>query len=562
MSQYRPVLYGRKHAVSSGHALATHAAAEVLRDGGNAIDAGVAAGIALGVLESELVSVAGVAPIILYSAEHDHVMSISGVGPWPALTDPFVFARDHGGQVPAGILRTVVPAAPDAWITALDRYGTMNFDQVAQFAIDYALNGFHMYPLMAELIEKNRKNYERYPENADIYLPGGAVPKVGELFFQKDLARSLQFMADEAAAGARRGGRKAGLAAARDAFYRGDLARVMLAQHKDEGGWLRAEDLASFRVDVQEPLAVKFGDAQVFGCGAWCQGLMLLEALKIVEGANLSALGHNSADYLHVLTEAIKLAAADRERYVGDPRHVNVPVQHLLSDAFAATRLACVDMNCASPSLPAAGNIPAIEPPIEGQMDTSYVCVADVKGNVFSATPSDSSYNCPVVPGLGFVASGRGSQSWVDASHASSVAAGKRPRLTPNPALAMTADRIIPFGSPGGDVQTQAMMQVLLNHLVFDMDVQTAVDAPRLASYSFPSSFTPHEIEPGVLRVEARISDDIRRNLASRGHVVVDWPDSTWLAGSVSMISADRGLGTTTRRAAADHRRASYAQAW
>lgn len=561
MSQYRPVLYGRHHAVSSGHALATHAAAEVLRDGGNAIDAGVAAGIALGVLESELVSIAGVAPIILYSAEHDHVISISGVGPWPALTDLAVFSRDHGGQIPAGILRTVVPAAPDAWITALDRYGTMNFDQVAQFAIDYAENGFHMYPLMAEVIGKNRQNFERFADNADIYLPGGEVPKVGELFFQKDLGRSLRFMADEARAGAKRGGRRAGLAAARDAFYRGDLARVILDHNKAEGGWLRADDLAGFRVDIEEPLRIEFGGAQVFGCGAWCQGLMLLEALKIVERADLTALGHNSADYLHLLAEATKLAAADRETFVGDPRHVDVPVARLLSDAYAAERLACVDMAHASPSMPDPGDIPDAEPPVEGQMDTSYVCVADSRGNVFSATPSDSSYNLPVVPGLGFVVSGRGSQSWVDVTHASSVAPGKRPRLTPNPALAMTADRIIPFGSPGGDVQTQAMMQVLLNHLVFGMDVQTAVDAPRLASYSFPSSFAPHQIEPGVLRVEARIPEETRFDLAARGHVVVDWPDSTWLAGSVSMISADRGPGTT-RRAAADHRRATYAQAW
>lgn len=561
MSQYRPVLYGRHNAVSSGHALATHAAAEVLREGGNAIDAGVAAGIALGVLESELVSVAGVAPIILYSAEHDHVVTISGVGTWPALTDPAAFERDHGGTIPAGVLRTVVPAAPDAWITALDRYGTMNFDEVAHFAIDFAANGFHMYPLMAELISKNRANYDRFAPNAEIYLPGGDVPKVGELFFQTDLARSLQFMADEARAGAARGGRRAGLAAARDVFYRGDLARAILEHQKAEGGWLRADDLAGFHVEVEEPLHIGFRGVDVFGCGAWCQGLLLLETLKMLEPADLSALGHNSADYLHLMAEAIKLGAADRERFLGDPRHVDVPVAHILSDAFLAQRRACIDMARASHTMPEPGHTPAIDPPVAGQMDTSYVCVVDRAGNAFSATPSDSSYNVPVVPGLGFVVSGRGSQSWVDPAHPSTVAPGKRPRLTPNPALAMTADTMIPFGSPGGDVQTQAMLQVLLNHLVFGMDVQSAVDAPRMASYSFPSSFAPHQSEPGVLRIEARIPESTRHDLAGRGHLVVDWPDSTWLAGSVSMISADRQPATTLR-VAADHRRAGYAQAW
>lgn len=561
MSQFRPVLYGRQHAVSSGHALATHAAAEVLLEGGNAIDAGVAAGIALGVLESELVSFAGVAPIILYSAEHDHVMSISGVGPWPKRTDPTVLLREHDGQVPASILRSVVPAAPDAWITALERYGTMNFDQVAHFAVDYAANGFHMYPLMAELIEKNRRNFERFASNAAIYLPGGAVPKIGELFFQTDLAQSIQHMADEARAAAVRGGRAGGLMAARHAFYRGDLAKAIIDHQTSEGGWMRADDLSEFRVDVEPPLNIDFHGTQVHGCGAWSQGVMLLETLKLLEGVDLQALDHNSADYLHVITEAIKLAAADRERYVGDPRHVDVPLDRLLSSAYCGTRRAQIDMERASPEMPKHGEILVKEPPVAGQMDTSYVCVVDRLGNAFSATPSDSSYNVPVVPGLGFVVSGRGSQSWVDHTHASSVAPSKRPRLTPNPALAMTRDRVIPFGSPGGDVQTQAMLQVFLNNLVFGMDVQTAVDAPRVASYSFPSSFTPHASEPGVLRVEARISEEIRKDLAQRGHNVVDWPDSTWLAGSVSMIDADRMPGTT-RRAAADHRRVGYAQAW
>lgn len=561
MSQYRPVLYGRNNAVSSGHALATHAAAEVLREGGNAIDAGVAAGIALGVLESELVSFAGVAPIIIYSAEHDHIISISGVGPWPALADQAAFERDHGGTIPAGVLRTVVPAAPDAWITALDRYGTMNFDQVAQFAIDYAANGFHMYPLMAELIDKNRDNYARFVSNREIYLPGGNVPKVGELFFQTDLARSLQFMAEEARSGAVRGGRRAGLAAARDAFYRGDLAQVILDHQKAEGGWLRAKDLSGFHVDVEKPIHIGFRGVDVFGCGAWCQGLLLLQTLKMLEPVNLSALGHNSADYLHVLAETIKLGAADRERFLGDPRHIDVPVAHILSDGFLAQRRACIDMAGAFPAMPAPGDQPATDPPIAGQIDTSYVCVVDQAGNAFSATPSDSSYNVPVVPGLGFAVSGRGSQSWVDPAHPSAVAPGKRPRLTPNPALAMTSDQMIPFGSPGGDVQTQAMLQALLNHLVFGMDVQSAVDAPRIASYSFPSSFAPHDSEPGVLRIEAQIPESVRENLAKRGHRVVDWPQSTWLAGSVSMICADR-RPETTLRAAADHRRASYAQAW
>src|SRR3546814_719048 len=192
----RPVISGRKLMFASGHSLASLAGFEILQAGGNAIDAGVAAGIALGVLESELVSVAGVASIILYSADHDEIVTISGVGGWPQAARCETFVREHGGSIPIGVLRTVVPAAPDAWITALARYGTMGFADVASFAIEFAERGFLMYPLMAELIATHRDTYAAFPSNREIYLPTGAAPEIGSLFVQADLGRTLRFMAD------------------------------------------------------------------------------------------------------------------------------------------------------------------------------------------------------------------------------------------------------------------------------------------------------------------------------------------------------------------------------
>src|SRR6059058_3167812 len=242
---HRPTIAVTKHAIAAGHYLAATAGFDILQAGGNAIDAGCAAGIALGVLQSDLVDVAGVAPIMIYLAEKEEVVTIAGLGPWPKALDPEFFQREHGGKIPKGVLRTVVPAAPDAWITALRRYGTMSFGEVAAAAIRLARDGFPMYPLMAASLKRHEADHRAWPSTAEIFLPNGRPPETGEVFRQTDLAASLQYMADEERTAAPRG-REAGLEAARDAFYRGDIARKIVAFMKQEGGLLSAEDLADY----------------------------------------------------------------------------------------------------------------------------------------------------------------------------------------------------------------------------------------------------------------------------------------------------------------------------
>jgi gamma-glutamyltranspeptidase/glutathione hydrolase len=303
----------------------------------------------------------------------------------------------------------------------------------------------------------------------------------------------------------------------------------------------------------------------VLVCGPWCQGPALLEALLIAEKLGLDGLEHNSADYLHMLTEALKGALADREYHFRDPATGPVPIDALLSDAHIAARAAAVDRATAHPGLPEPilgqgtrlpGATDAALPKVEA--DTSYVAVVDRWGNAFSATPSDGSWNVPVIPGTGLVVSGRGSQSRPDPAHPSGVGPGKRPRLTPNPAMVLTRDGgVMPFGTPGGDVQIQAMLQVMLNILHFGMEVQEAIEAPRVATYAFPSSFAPYEYFPRRLAVEARIPASVRDVLAARGHEVKDWPDMTWLAGSVEVVLQDRASGLL--HAGADPRRPAYA---
>ena len=569
ISSYRPVIAGQRHMAVAGHFGASHAAFAILEAGGNAVDAGVAAGLALGVLQSDIVNVAGVAPTLIYLADRDEVVSIAGLGTWPKAASAEFFRQNHRGHIPKGILRTVVPAAPAAWIAALSRYGTMSLSDVAAAAIRFARDGFSMYPLMSEIIASHEADYRSWPSTAAIYLPNGKVPRPGELFVQSDLARTLQFMCDseKAAAGS---GRAAGLQAARDAFYKGDIAATIVRFHKDNGGWMTAADMAEFDAEIERPVSIRYKDHDVFTCQAWCQGPVLAQALKLVEGIDVKALGHNSPAYIHTIVEALKLVFADRERYFGDPRFVDVPLQRLLSDAYLAERRALIRADRAHPGLPPAGDGSRPKTVLakhasRGQLDTSYVCVVDRHGNVFSATPSDTSSESPVIPGTGLVPSMRGTQSWTDPGHASIVASGKRPRLTPNPALALgprgpKGRALFPFGTPGGDVQIQAMLQAFLNVVEFGMDVQQAVEAPRFATYSFPDSFEPHAYQPDKLTLEARLPTSTAAELASRGHDVQWWPQFVWRAGAMCMIRRDASDGQLF--AGADPRRPCYALGW
>ncbi|HEX7075540.1 MAG TPA: gamma-glutamyltransferase [Hyphomicrobiaceae bacterium] len=568
----RPTLAGLNHMVSAGHYLAAHAGFGVLEAGGNAVDAGVAAGIALSVVQSDFVNFAGVAPILVYMADTGEVSSISGLGWWPKAASLGFFVKEFGGNIPVGILRTVVPAAPDAWITALERFGTMSFAEVAASAIGFAESGFVMYPLMAEMIATNLAGYNRWESSRQVYLPNGAAPRVGDVFRQRDLANTIRYMADEEKAHAHRG-RSAGLCAARDAFYRGDIARRIVDYHQAHGGFLSMADFDSFSVEVEPAIRSSFHGTDLYACGFWCQGPSLLQILNMLEHRDLKALGHNTPDYIHLLVETTKLAFADREAYYGDPRHLDVPAAALLSKDYAKRRVALVDDRSAVTGLAPAGDVPdgprppQIPPEIKGtvlgtgtdpRIDTSFVCVVDRHGNAFAATPSDASNNTPVIPGTGLCPSSRGCQSWARPGHPAAVAPLRRPRLTPNPAIAIRPGRfVMPFGTPGGDVQSQAMLQVFLNIDLFGMDMQQAVEAPRFATYSFPSSFEPHTVEINRLVLEDLIPAQTGDVLAEKGHEVQWWRDRNWRAGGVCTVRLDVDSGI--RRAAADPRRPSYA---
>ncbi|HUG36709.1 MAG TPA: gamma-glutamyltransferase family protein [Candidatus Limnocylindrales bacterium] len=570
---YRPTIMGTRGMVSSGHYLATLAGERILARGGNAVDAGVAAGICLCVLHIDMVNLAGVAPIIIYLAEENRVLTISGLGRWPRAASVAYFKERHGGKIPKGVDRCITPGSPDAWITALEEYGTMSLAEVMEEAIRLAGEGFPMHPFMADNLREGVDQFRQWPSSAAILMPNGRLPEAGEIFVQRDLARTMRRMV-EAEAGARSRGREAGLRAARDLFYRGDIAQEIGAFYRAEGGLLTYDDLAAFRVQVEAPVRARFHEYEMFTCGPWCQGPALAQVLTLLEGDDLRALGHNSPAYVHLLTEALKLVYADRERYYGDPEFVDVPMQALLSAEYAGARRRLIDPDAAYPGMPPAGDPASMngtgmpwmgltppQPAAVETLDTSYVCAVDRRGNIFSATPSDGCLSAPVTPGTGLGVSSRGSQSWVVEGHASAVAPGKRPRLTPCPAIVFKDGRpFMPLGTPGGDVQCQSMLQVFLNIAVFGMPAQAAIEAPRFSTYSYPGSFEPHEYHADELRIERRLAAEVGGPLSAKGHKVVTWPDWTWKAGGVCTITIDHGSGVLS--AGADPRRMGYAIGW
>jgi len=364
--------------------------------------------------------------------------------------------------------------------------------------------------------------------------------------------------------------------AARNAFYRGDLATAMVRFHGENGGWLSYQDLDEYHSEVETALRARFRDIEILGCGPWCQGPMLMQMLKILEPVDLAALGHNSIDYVHVVTEAMKLCFADRDRYYGDPRFVDVPLDTLLSADYGALRRRLIDPSRASSGMPASGEIfghgtamrgtsagspwPALAD--ELPRDTSYVGVVDTQGNAFSASPSDVSWESPIIPGLGICPSARGSQSWADPSHSSAAKPRKRPRLTPSPAIAFKkGELLMPFGAPGGDNQMQAMLQVLLNHRVFNMSPQEAVEAPRFITHSFPGSFEPHPYYPRRLDVEEGIAGADGGALSAKGHDVQRLPALSLGTAGVCCVVARQGKERLLL-GAADPRRSARAMGW
>jgi gamma-glutamyltranspeptidase/glutathione hydrolase len=575
LSSLRPLTQGTQGVVVASHPAAAMAGYEILRRGGNAVDAGVAVGLALNVLHSHECSFLGVAPMLMYLAGRREIVEIDGLGWFPKAATLAYFEQHHGGKLPPGIHRTLTPGAADAWFTALAEYGTLRFADVAQAAIDLAEHGFPMYRFLADALQGAPQLYTAAPSTQAVYLPQGRSPRKGEIFYQKDLAATLRrLVAIEAAQP--RSDRTGALRAARDFVYKGELAERIVAFCQAQGGLMTMEDLAAFHVRRDPPARVSYRGYDVYCTGAWGQGPTFPQALKLLEGFDLRAMGHNSARYAHTVDQALNLAFADRERYIGDPAYVDVPLEALLSEAYLSERRKLIDPEQAWPCMPPAGDPLRKRATVEGAVQsaraarreagtsgpqtagTSYFGVIDAQGNLFSCIPSEGAKSGPVVPGTGMALSWRGFQAKTERGHLAALGPHKRPRLTPCPSLVMKDGQpVMVLGGYGGDHIPQGTLQVFLNMVEFGFDPQEAVEAPRFYSYSFPNSQYPSAYNPGLLRAEKRIGAQVLDGLRALGHQVEAHPD--WWEGACLYGAITRDPQSGVLQGGADPRGEAYA---
>lgn len=593
---FRPVVRGRRGVVAGGHPLSVEAGMRVLQRGGNAVDAGVATILAASVIEFSHFSFGGEVPILI-RLKNRPVAVVEGMGqaPLKATREFFVrHAQSESAKLPAGDggaaaasstparppsipstgpLPATVPAVLDACVTALAEFGTLPLADVMQPAIELA-DGFPIDELRVDYIRTRAKTISRWPDARRVFLPGGKVPNVGDIFAQADLARTLREIV-RAERRARARGRRAALAAARDHFYRGPVGARIGAYMQANGGLLGSEDIARFKAKVGAPARGTYRGYEIYKAGFWTQGPAMIETLNLLEGFDLKSLGHNSADYVHTLAEALKLGFADRDRYYADPDFVRVPAAELLSKNYAALRRGLLDPGRASvehrPGDPAgmrplllAGVAPEAKvstvPEAERANDTTCVNVIDRDGNLFSATPSGAWLPAVVAGDTGVLMGQRLQSALLDPQSPNVVAPGKRPRITLSPTLVLKDGRpAMVLSTPGGDNQDQALLQVLLNLVEFGMNPQEAVEAARFDTQHLVSSFDDHAFLPGSLSVEARYPDATVKELERRGHrVKVQTAYGTTSAPTVVLYDPRTGVIS----GGADLRRGRYAVAW
>jgi gamma-glutamyltranspeptidase/glutathione hydrolase len=549
----RPELRGTFGMVSSTHWLASVSGMAALEAGGNAFDSAVVAGMVLQVVKPHVNGPGGEVPILLYSADRDRVIVINGQGPAPA--DATIDAYHDLGLafIPGrGLLSATVPGAFDAWMRLLAEHGTFTLRQALAHAIGYASDGYPVIPgITDDIVEAEARFRTHWPTSADVYLRDG-IPTQGRLFRNPDLGATYERVVREAEASSN--DRDTQIQAARDVFYRGFVAEAIHQFIAGFGsgeplefkhqGFLGGDDLARYEARVEEAESVDYHEYTVFKVGPSTQGPVFLQQLRLLEGFDLASLGHNTAQYIHTIVECAKLAFADREAWYGDQAFVDVPLDTLLSTAYADERRPLVDSATASGEF-RPGAVNGREPPplpahlVAAGDSTCYVAVGDRHGNLVSAMPSGGLLKLsPVVPGLGFGLSERAQAFYLDESHPNSLVPGKLPRTTLTPSIAFKDGApYMAFGTPGGDRQDQWSLSFFLGHADFGFDLQHAIDVPLYHSTHWPRSFYPHDAYPRELIVEASMPLETREGLRKRGHKIVLVDE--WTLGWVSAVARE-----------------------
>jgi len=528
---FYPRLIGTHGAVTGNSYLSVNAGVDVLKAGGNAIDAAVAACFVEGLVNPQMHTLGGECPALIREASSERVFAVNGNMAAPARATPEEFRRRGLEHVPdEDILAAGVPAAFGALATSLQRFGTMPLREVIAPAIELAKNGF---PVSQGLVSQERyglkhllEKFRDWPGSARIYLP---LPEIGSLLKNEPLARTYDYLAN-----------------AKDpqaAFYKGDIGAQIVKFSKERDGLLESSDLELYQTKIEEPVRLEFGEATLFKCGFWSQGPAMLQALAILRCFDIKKMNPASADYLHLLIETIKLAFADREQYYGDPSQILVPAEVLLSGHYGKERSKLINSRQASNELRPgdawrnAALLPADErfTPQPWGPGTVHVDVVDAKGNMASFTPSGAWLkSAPVIEALGFPLSTRMMTFYLGPkNHPNVLASGKRPRTTLTPSLAFRRGKPwMSFGTMGGDQQEQWSLQFILYREAFGMTLQEAIEAPKLSTDHFPGFFAPHDHFPKRVRIEPRFGSKVIDELRRRGHDLELAPD--WTEGFLS----------------------------
>ncbi len=508
----RSVVMARQGAIATSQPLASAAGLAVLQSGGNAIDAAVTAAAVLAVVEPTMNGIGGDLFALVFNGRTTSLTGLNASGRAGSGATPEAFAARGLSEVPVrGPLAVTVPGVVDGWNELLKRHGTITLAQALAPAVAYARDGYAVSEIIAQQWIEAEPVLTQDPAAAAVFLPGGRAPRAGEVFKNPKLAATLETIA-------RTG---------RDAFYRGPIAKAIAADLERRGGFVTAADLAAHQSDWVTPITTTYRGYDVFEMPPNTQGIVALEMLNILEGFDLKALGHNSAEYLHLVVEAKRIAFADRNAYVADPGAVpDGVIRTLLSKEYAASRRREIDparaaRDFAPGTMPSggAGNLdaPRHDDVNEGhdRGDTVYLVAADGRGNVISLIQSlYESFGAGIVAGdTGIVLHDRGAGFRLDAGHPDRVAPGKRPMHTLVPGMVMKGGRPwLGFGVMGGDMQPQGHVQVLANLIDFGMNVQEAGEAARIRHMA------------GGVAVESAISAAARQGLIARGHKVIERP--------------------------------------
>ena len=540
--------------VAAEHPLEAMAGWKILEAGGNAFDAATAVFYMTTVVEQHQAGMGGDAFMLAYVKDLDKVVFINGTGTAPQLATKSYF-RELGSIPSSGPDATDVPGAVAGFDLAQKTFGTMEYSQVLEPAIRAAREGHPLDFWASTYHERAVEKISDYPSSVAVLMPEGRPIVAGELFVQRDLASSMEKIVSGGA----------------DVFYRGELAMQFDKIYQEAGGRLRYEDLASYQAELLDPIKIQYEGLEVYQSAPNSQGIVMLMALNILEGYDLKAMGHNSADYIHVVTEAMNLTFADRNKWISDPRYVDIPVDELLSKDYAQSRRSLIRLDKAMTSPPPGDPING-EAVLAGHQveyaadaeevhypndwtktdgETSSFSISDQFGNLVSVTHSvNGSFGSGMyVDGTGIVLNNRMPYYSLADGDVNEMVPGKRPRHTINPALATKDGKpFLAWNTPGGDNQPQAMLQSFLAVALFGANVQQAVESPTVTSSAFTSSNYPGT-NRGMLTMPASLGDRISDNLANRGHKIEVLPlqqpyrQSISGAGAVKMIMIDPETG-------------------